>query len=188
MDKFVLTIKKLIKDYFDSCSSAEPINNPEDYYRVKRWVKKVRKLYIIFTIFALIEIPIFLSIPSWLENLPFLITLLLPFLLILTNWGYATLIIYLPHIVKSLLASLKVGYNIGEKIETTHVHVTHKFGNTYNISTHTENKGLIFAYIAAVVRFLTWAFFSVYIGPFLTMKKLRNSIKNIKSYKHTNVK
>ena len=176
-------IKALIKNFFDSCSTAEPINDLGDYYRVKRWVQKIKKLYFVFTVLSVIFIffACAMALESKEEN-AFLFVVTSP-LMILSGWGYATLIMYFPQVIKDVISWGSQGYKMGEQFETTHVQVTHEYGNRYRVSSHTENKGCLFAVIAGIARFMVWAFFCVYIGPFLTFKKLRRSIQNLNNYK-----
>lgn len=136
-----------------------------------------------FTVLAVIEIIIAGSMPSIFPFPAVLVYTLIPFLLLLTNWGYATLIMYLPQVFKSVVKSGVSGYKVGEKIETTHVEVTHDFGNHYRVSSYTENQGCFFAYMAGLIRFLVWAFFCVYIGPFVIYKKYKASKENLQNYK-----
>ena len=183
MNGFMKIIKVWLKNFFDSCSTADPINDLSDYYRVKSWILKVKILYSFFSVVAVIAILFVLSKPELFADLPFYMYLVAPALMLLTGWGYATLIMYLPKIIKDVVSWGSTGYNVGEKFETTHVRVTHEYGNTYRATAHTENKGCLFAVIAGVARFMIWAFFCIYIGPFLTFKKLRSSIENINNYK-----
>ncbi|MBQ8311563.1 MAG: hypothetical protein IJX80_11185 [Clostridia bacterium] len=176
-------IKGFLKNFFDTYSAAEPIRDLGDYRRVKKWIRQARVLYTLFSVIAILEIFFVTSVPSLFEIPIFLVYTIVPALLVLTNLGYATLIMYLPKIIKSVVSSGSTGYNIGEKFQTTHVRVTHEYGNSYSVSSHTENKGCLFAVIAGTVKFMIWAFFCVYIGPFITFRKLRESVKNVRCYK-----
>ena len=183
MNQMKSVIKALIKQFFDTCSVAEPIENERDYRRVKKWTKKIRRLYTAFAIVALAEMFCLSGIVRLFE-IPVIFTYtVVPFTLILTNFGYATLIVYLPRIVKGIVKSGRVGYDVGKNIETTHVSVSHEFGNTYKVSSYTDNKGCLFAVIGGTAKLLVWLFFCVYIGPFLTFKKYKKSMENLKQYK-----
>ena len=188
MNDFIAALKVFVKNLFVEYSTPKEIETARDYRNAKKWVKKVSALYIGFTVFAVISavagIAILdLLIPSVGIIPKVIITVLCMPLFLLTNWGYATVITYFPEIIKSVFKAGKTGFEVGLNVETTHVQVSHEYGNTYSVSATTENKGFLFGYIAAVVQFIIWAFFCVYIGPFLTFKKIRKSIKNLKQYK-----
>lgn len=175
-------IKEILKMFFKMCSTPEPIENEAAHRRVKAWTKKVIVLYGAFTVLGCI---IIVMAFGFLMSLGAPLALgVLSFVFMLTCWGYATMILYIRPIFKSVVKWGSAGYHVGEKIESTHVTVTHEYGDTYRVSSHTENKGCLFAVIAGGARFFVWAFFCVYIGPFLTFKKLRNSLKNLKDYEN----
>ena len=156
---------------------------------VTNWMKRVKKLYGAFTVIAIlfiivggaggklvtqlfdVDIPIVIFVP-----------LMIP-LTLLTNWGYASLILHFKDVVRSVFKSATAAYQVGEKIETTHYEVRHEYGNTYSVSSHTENKGCLFAGLAIMGRFWLWAFFCIYIAPFLTYKKYQKSKVELKKYK-----
>ena len=125
---------------------------------------------------------VYLFLPAF-DIPPFLGYILIPPYVLLTSWGYATLITYFPDIIKSVFKAGKTGFEAGEKIETTHIRVTYEYGNNYKVSSTTENKGCLFGFLGVTIQFIIWAFFCVYIGPFLTFKKIIGSRKNLKQYK-----
>ena len=185
MGQLMTWLKLLFKNFIAMYSEPDPIHDLGDYRKVKKWVKKVRKLFWGFSIVAAIEIILALALANAFDR-PLVIAaavVLFPPMLLLTNWGYATMILYLPQIFKSVLKSGRSGYRVGEQVETTHVRVTHEYGNQYRVSSHTENQGCLFAYIAGIAKFCVWAFFCVYIGPFVTFKKLRSSLRNLAEYR-----
>lgn len=182
MNNLTQAIKAMIQSFFDSCSKPREINNEIDYRTSKRWVKKMRTLYIVFTVFAVIESIIFILIPNESDLPDILSKIIFPPALLLTNWGFATMINYLPEIIKSVSEAGKAGYEVGETVETTHVEVTHEYGNNYRVSAHTENKGCLFAFIAGMIKFMIWSIFCVYVGPFLTFKKIAGTVNNMKNY------
>ena len=197
LNNFIDSIKNYLKDIFTSYSTAEPINDESDYMRVKAWVKKTIKLFTIFTVLAAMEALIVWSIFGILvfaakgTTETFLI-IAYSFGLVVaglaffpTNWGYGVMFMHLPEVLKSLFQSMKVGYKIGEQVQTTRVQVTHEFGDTYRVSSHTDNQGCLFAVIGGGVRLLIWMVFSIYIAPYLLYKKVRDSMKNIKAYEET---
>ena len=180
-------LKYFIKSFISASSTSEEVSDSADYSRVKKWVIKVCVLYAIFSTIAIIAISVVYTYP---ELFPFpmdFLSLLYPVFIFLTCWGYATLIIYLPQVVKSIAKFGKAGYKVGEQIETKHIRVTHEFGNNYTVSSYTENKGCLFSFITGFATFFVWAFFCIYIGPFLTVKKLFGSIKRLSKYKTKDV-
>ena len=90
-------------------------------------------------------------------------------------WGVATFILNAREIfnIKKMVELGQIGYTIGKEIKETHVKVTHEFGNQYKVTSHTENKGCLFAFVAVFIRFIGWMYFSVIVGAVLTLKKLR---------------
>ena len=181
-------IKLQFRRFCDLYSSPEQVNDLGDCYRVKRWMKKVKRLYGFFTVLAVLMFIIGLPLISWFRNLfdvsipiEIFIPLAIP-LSFLTAWGYASLILHFKAVVKSVFKSASAAYQMGEKFETTHYQVRHEYGNTYSVSSYTENKGCAFAVFAIAGRFFLWAFFCVYIAPFLTYKKYQKSKAEIKKY------
>jgi len=186
MNYLVEAVKMWVQKFFRIYSVPEPIEDSNDYNRVKAWIKKVIILYSLFTGFSIITMIIAISIMSAFD-VPGIAYLILPILDILTAWGYASIILYAKDIFTSVAKAGKTGYQVGSQFETTYVDVTHEYGNTYRVSSRTENKGCLFAVISAGAKFFFWAFFCVYVGPFLTFKKVWYSVKNIKEYEAKNI-
>ncbi len=182
MKDLIESIRHLIKDFLKTSSAIEPINDLGDYYKVKRWVKKVGILYAVFSLLALAVIFGVLFNAASLEVPLFFAYTIIPPIILLTGWGYATLIIYFPKMIKSISKAAGAGYRVGENIEETHIQVTHEYGNTYKVSSHTENKGCLFAVISGTLKLMVWAFFCVYIGPFITFKKILRYRKALQGY------
>ncbi len=190
MDALTEAIKCQFQKFCGLYSAADKIEDLSDYYKVTRWMKKVKKLYGAFTVIAILSIVIGLSggillFKSLFEveiPLGILVPLSIP-LALLTNWGYASLILHFKDVVRSVFKSATSAYQAGEKIETTHYQVSHEYGNTYRVSSYTENKGCLFAGLAIMARFWLWAFFCVYIAPFLTYKKFQKSKEEVKKFK-----
>ncbi len=183
MDDLTNVIKKFLKDLFANYSRPQEIKTVRDYRHVKKWVKKVSILYIVFTILALFGILLVYRLFSLFDTPQTLSYIIVPPCLLLTNWGYATLITYLPEVVRSIFKAGKTGFEVGEKIETTHIQVTHEYGNNYRVSSTTDNKGCLFGFFGGIIQFIIWAIFCVYIGPFLTFKKIKKSREKLKQYK-----
>ncbi len=182
-------IKLQFQRFCDLYSSADKINDLGDYYKVKRWMKKVKKLYGFFTVVAILSLVLGVagfSVFKDLLGIDLPVALLAPLaipLSLLTNWGYASLILHFKAVVKSVFKSASAAYQVGEKFETTHYQVRHEYGNTYSVSSTTDNKGCLFAGLAIMARFWLWAFFCVYIAPFLTYKKFQKSKEELKEFK-----
>ena len=107
MGQLMTWLKLLFKNFIAMYSEPDPIHDLGDYRKVKKWVKKVRKLFLGFSIVAAIEIILALALASAFDR-PLIIAaavVLFPPMLLLTNWGYATMILYLPQIFKSVLNS-----------------------------------------------------------------------------------
>lgn len=93
MNQLISGIKFLIGNFIRTCSTAEPVENDEDYKRVKAWVIKVGVLYGAFSVFALIEIIYFFSTYEFADVPLAFVYILCTAMLFLFNWGIATLII-----------------------------------------------------------------------------------------------
>ncbi len=192
MNAFKTAIKNIFKCFFYAYSTPDPIKTDEDVANAKKWLKKTVILYGVFTAVALVTTLLAIVLVSAiLENeavdiptavIPFIAVLALP-LTLLTCWGYASFFLYFKKMIKVVFNASKFGFIVGEQVKTTYVDVTHEYGNTYKVSSHTETKGLLFAYIAATASFVCWAAFCVYVAPFLTFKKVKGTLKNIDEYK-----
>lgn len=186
MNKLTEAIKTFLKNFIEDASKPEPINDISDYRKVKKWIKKVKKLYTVFSIVAVIVALIVTIVMKFVYDISviplFFVYVFFQALILLSCWGYATLIMYFPKVIKSVFKSGSAGYKVGSQIETTHVNVTHEYGNTYRVSSYTENKGCLFAVIVGTARFFVWMVFCVYVGPFVTFKKVRASKKNLVEY------
>ncbi len=121
--------------------------------------------------------PEFIELPSVIAHIA------IPIVSMLTCWGFATLLLYLPRVLKSVGKSAVKGYEIGDSIKTTHISATHTYGNNYKVSSYTESNGCLFAIFGGVAGFFLWAVFCVYIGPFLNFRKIVLSMKNIAKYR-----
>lgn len=173
-------------------SSRDELCELADYYRVKRWVKKVRVLYTVFSILAVLTLIVIVGIVKAIIALmgeadassPLLVLLypLYLVMLLLADWGMATLILQFKQVAKDVGKTASIGYQVGEQVQETHYEVTHEYGNHYRVRRHTEDKGCLFGMIAGVIRFLVWAFFCVYVGTFLTFRKYSAEKKALKQY------
>ncbi len=176
---------KFITVFTKKCSKPEQIRSVNDCRRVKRWIAKTVVMYVVFSIIAAIISIAIASIPSYPDFIELPTTMayiLVPLVTVLTCWGFATLIMYLPQVIGSVGTAAAKGYEIGESIQTTHVTATHEYGNTYRVSSYTENQGCLFLVFGGLIGFLIWAVFCVYIGPFINFKKIIVSSKNIKNF------
>jgi len=182
MNDFLNAIEKWFKELVAGCARAETINTEEDYRRVKAWVKKVLILYGSFTALFIPIMVIFARFPEILDGEPVLIAII-PIFLLIALWGYATIILYLPRMFRGMIDFGRFGFEVGKNVKSTHVEVKHEFGDTYKVSTYTDNKGCLFAIIGAGIRFFAGIFFCVYIGSFATFKKIYDSIRNLRAFR-----
>ena len=171
----------------NTCKKVEPINNKSDYYRIKRWKNKASFMYIIFTaiavllcfsildnastIFANIDLP---------EPLAYVV---IPIVIVLTAWGFATMLLNFKLLIKSMWNASADGYRTGEQIQTTNTYITHEYGNQYSVRTETENQGCVVAMINGFINLFVWAFLCVYVCPFLTFSKINKTKKLLRRYR-----
>lgn len=187
-------IKEELKRLYRLYSSREEILELADYYRVKRWVRKVCVLYGVFTVLAVLFALCVIGVRSALVSLAggegegaagVAMGILYLAVNLLSGWGLASLLLYFRQIVRSVGKTVGIGYEMGEQIQETHYQVTHEFGDRYHVTAHTENKGCLFGVIAGVCRFVLWAIFCVYVAPFLTFQKLRAELSVLKQYRES---
>ena len=173
--------------------TAEPINNKSDYTRVKKWVKRAKRLYVTFSIFAIIITLLLLFVSSFImgklpeakqyfEIMAIPVTILSLIVGLLTAWGFATMILNFKLMVKSMWSSGSAGYRAGEQIQTTHISVRHEYGNTYRVKSTTEDQGCILAMIYGFINLFVWAFLCVYVCSFLTFRKINVSKNNLENF------
>ncbi len=190
------TIKIFLKNFSQKFSVAEDIDSDEQFKNTKKWVKKASKSFkrhsiaaIIFTIFSTILCGTLITQEMNVNGVGgFFVTVLLGAIYLFTFefafLGMATMKMHFKEVAKNAWSAAKFGYEVGEKIQTTHVDVTHEYGNTYKISSRTESKGLLFAIICASVIMLSWGAYCVYKGSFLTIKKIKTSKQKLAEYKN----
>ena len=184
-------IKLKIKQFLKITSDAVAITCQEDYARARSWLKKATIICGICSVLGIaygLMIGI-LSLSS--DVIPFGV-LSIPIGFILGQWsfwGVATFILNIREIlnIKKIVELGKIGYTAGKEIKETHINVTHEFGNQYKVTSHTEHKGCLFALAAIFIRFLFWMYFSVMVGAFLTVKKLIQTVHNIKEYQKNEI-
>ncbi len=156
------TVKNFLKNLEKKFSNAEQIENDEDYHRTEKWVKKTQKSYkktailgtIIASILTVVLISTLLRDNGWdsfgVVLLGGLMLLIYLPTFILAGWGHTTMKMHSKEVRKAAWKAAKYGYQIGETIKTKHVDISHEFGNTYKVSSRTEDKGLLFACIAMI--------------------------------------
>lgn len=184
MNTFKVIIKSIFKHFYNTYALAEKIKNIEEFERQKRWLNRVKRLYKCATIIAVLAT--FFSaifIAKMFEINSIIVMFAMP-LLVLTCWGYVSMALYFKPMIKSIWNATKFGYKTGEKIKETHVNVSHEFGDTYKVSSYETDKGVLFAYIMSVVSFVCWVAFCIYVAPFLTYKKAKNTIKNLEQFEN----
>ncbi len=188
------TVKIFLEKFSENFLIAEKVDNNEDFQRIDNWVKKTKKSYkrhsiaaIIFTILCTIMIGGALreelgtnTVISFFISIIFFAIYMVVFRLAFL--GFATMKMHYKKVFKSAWNAAKFGYQVGEKIQTTHIDVTHEFGNTYKVSSRTEDKGFLFAIICSFAIIISWGAYCIYKGTFLTMKKIKASEENLAKY------
>ena len=162
-----------------NCKKAEPISNRSDYTRVKNWVNKATVLYVLFTVIAVIVSVTLGDKAASSEEMPLVVVILVA---VLTGWGFATAVMNFKWMFKAMWSAGAQGYRIGEQIQTRHIDVTHEYGNTYKVTSHTENQGCAVAMIQSFINLCVWCFLCVYVCPFLSFKKISDSKKNLRKF------
>ncbi len=173
----IKTIKNIFKYFFYVYSTPTPIQNDESVLKAKRWLKKVAIIYSIFAAAALL-----LFFVATFKGLPFPTNILFLPLFALAASTFASMALYFKQMVKTIYKAAKFGYAVGDQIRTTHVTVTYEYSNTYKATSHTESKGLLFALIAGLICYMCWGYFCMFVAPFLTVKKIKATLKNIREY------
>ncbi len=188
------TIKIFLRNFSARFLVAEEIKNDDDFRRVNTWVEKTSKSYkryciagAIFTILSTILVGVLLKQQLGINGIAtFFLSIVLGIIYLivleLAFMGLATMKMHSKEVFKSAWTAAKFGYEVGEKIQTTHVDVTHEYGNTYKVSTRTEDKGLLVAVICVSCIVISWMAYCVYKGTFLTMKKIKASKENLSKY------
>lgn len=174
-----MNTKEFASQLLNASKNVEPINNNNDYCRVKRWRNKAVFLYSFFSLIALIGTVLFSGEPGM--AIP-----VVAFVDILTAWGFATLFLNFKLFFKSSASAMRKGNKIGEQIQTQHVQVRHEFGDTYRVNTYTENKGCFVAMIFFWLNFIVFGTLGIYVCPFLTFAKIKRTTDNLNNYKNTN--
>ncbi len=183
MDAFKITIKRIFEYFVSTYSTPHSVTNDSELISAKKWLKKTMLLYLAFTILGIIVCSFVLSLFATLDFNVAVCVIATP-LMMLAFLGYASLILYFKQVFKTVLNAGKIGYKVGEQFKTTYVDVKHEYANTYKVSSRTEDKGLLFGFIAGMASFFCWVFFCVYIAHFHTYKKVKTTIKNINEYKN----
>ena len=179
-------LKLKIQYYIQIVSGEITIQNQEDYEMARKWLKKATVICGICTVLGFIYGLIIGIVGLTSSEIPFGV-LSIPLGFILGEWAFWGVAAFLLNIrqifnIKKMVQLGAIGYAVGKQFKETHVNVTHEFGNQYKVTSHTEDKGCLFAFIAIFIRFFGWMIFSVYVGAFLTAKKLRLTTRNIKAY------
>lgn len=187
-------VKTFLKKFSERFSNVEEIENDEGYNRVKKWVKKTQKSYkkstffmvLLSCIFAIVISNLLKKFNGW-GFLGYVLPLIFLPIYVLVGWGLTTVKMHFKEVAKSAWKAARYGYQIGETIKTTHVNVSHEFGNSYKVTSTTEDKGILFACIGMMCILGTWATYCTYKGSFLTFKKIKASKIKIEEY-HTRYK
>lgn len=173
-----------IKSFTADCARAETVEGEEDYRRVKKWVRKAIALYVLCSFLAIPQIILVTGLLR-VENGSSIAGIYSALCFLLAYWGLATMALHCRRIFRGIASTGRLGYEIGKTVQSTHVQVTHEYGDTYKVHTRTENKGCLFAIIGGMIRFLGWAMFCVYIGSFATFKKIHGCKRNLKAFEES---
>ena len=174
-----------IKHYFRIVSDPIAIPDQEACVKAHTWLKRAMIICGICSILGILYALLINAL--FIKKIISLGFLSVPISFILGQWSFLGVAAFLLNAreifnIKKMVELGKIGYTIGKEFKETHINVTHEFGNQYKITSHTENKGCLFAFIAVFIRFLGWMYFSVIVGAFLTLKKLILTIRNVKDY------
>lgn len=179
-----MSVGKFVSYLLFVSKTPEVINNKSDYTRIKGWKNRASFLYTAFSIAAVV-IAIF-NFSKLSGDLPLpLAYVVLPAVAVFFAWGLVTMLLNLKLLIKSLWGATVDGYRIGEQIQTTHVNVTHEYGNRYKVSTETENQGCAVAMICWFINLFIWSVLCVYVCPFLIFKKIKKTKANLLRYETT---
>ncbi len=186
---FVEEIKSFFANFPKYASQPFEVKDEDQYMEANKWIKHVNKLLRKQLIIQLL-IALIISIISFgfLPIHPILKLMICLFYILVFAWsavGTATLKLYKKELfnIKSMIAWGKAGYDMGEQIKTTHVTVNHEYGNTYRVSSYTEDKGCLFAVIALFIRYMIFAPYCLFKGLPLTLNKYRKTMENMQAYR-----
>lgn len=170
----------------------DTITTIEDYYRVKRWKKRVHRLFLsraviglLFGIFAIRLMGMLAKMPGGdipgIAQLAF--SVIMPPLWIYVGITFACMKLHKKEVKHTILRGVIDDYKLGEQFQTTHVNITHEYGNTYRVSRRVENDGCLFVFIGMGIRYLIWAAFCSYRAPVLIFKKYKSNMAELRNFK-----
>lgn len=166
--------KKAVWEYL-LFSYVEPVTNMKEYRKLKRWVWWARFLYMVSFIAAVI---IVISNMQLSGGDPLLI-----FAVILLCLGLATLALYIFPIFKSMFGAGWQGYEDGLADKTTTYTVTHEYGNSYSVTSRTNDNGCLFAVLGWLFQFVLCWLLCISVTPFITFRKIHKAAKRLKEYR-----
>ena len=188
-------IKQKIKAIWEALTeiygSKDDINSDEDYARVEKINKRIKRIYlsraIIFPTFAVIVVIIAMNFASAEVPIPFILkvgmTIFAAFMGAYVSLAFASMKIHKKQVKKSVFKAAITGYKIGRQYETTHYTVSHEFNDTYKVTSHTDNDGCLYAAIFAGLNYIIWAAFCSYLAPILSLKKYKANVQEMQDWK-----
>ena len=164
----------------------DTITTIEDYYRVKRWKKHVHRLFLSRAIMGLLIAIVMIRVMAMVEEVSgiarFAYSVILPPLWIYVGFAFACMKLHKSEVRHTILRGAIDDYKLGEQFQTTHVNISHEYGNTYRVSRHVENDGCLFVFIGMGIRYLIWATFCSYLAPILIFKKYKANMAEIENF------
>ena len=181
----IKAIKNMFRYFLHVFSVPLVVNNNDEALKTEKWLKKTITLHIVLTIITMIYV-VFTFVVSgeevgWYECL-----LMTPILGAFGGCAFSSMALYFKQMVKFIFTGAKVGYTAGKEIKTTHVNISHEYGNNYSVSSYTDHKGLLMSVIMIFVAYMTYAMFCGFVAPFCTYNKARKTVKTLQEYRLQN--
>ena len=171
----VMKQKKAVWEYL-LFSYVEPVTNMKEYRKLKRWVWRARFLYMVVSPIA--TVMIIISNMQVLGDYPPLILAVA-----LLCVGLATLALYIFPIFKSMFGAGVQGFEDGLNDKTTTYTVTHEYGNSYSVTSRTDDNGCLFAVMGGFFQFVLCWLLCISVAPFITFRKIHKATKRLKEYR-----
>lgn len=178
----IKAIKNIFMYFFRVYNSPHVVTNNEEALKAEKWLKK---LNIFFAVFSLLSMAFLFFSFSSIEGFSWQYLLIVPLGVIMGS-GYTCMALYFKPMMKYIFTAAKVGYQAGAEIRTTHVNVSHEYGNNYKVTSHTEHKGFLVSLIFGFIAFYFWLVFCLWVAPFCTYIKARKAVKTLQAYRLQN--
>ncbi len=179
----IKAIKNILIYFFRTYTSPLVVNNSEDALKAEKWLKKLIIFFAVFSVFGIAFL--FFVFSSEFEGVSWSYLLIIP-LGVFMGSCYTCMALYFKPMAKFIVTAAKVGYAAGEEIRTTHVNVSHEYGNNYKVTAHTEHKGFLVSLILGFIAFYFWLMFCGFVAPFCTFIKARKAVKTLQAYRLQN--